>query len=195
MNAPTPTPTPTLKEHYLDEVVKALMAFFSYKNIHQVPRIEKIVINSAVKATEEKNWIKEVHEQVTRLAGQSAIITKAKKSISNFKLREGMPIGVKVTLRGDRMYGFLLRFLAVVLPGVRDFRGILPHFDGCGNLTIGVEDITVFPEITLDGSKKTIGLDVTIVTSAKTNEEGYQLLKEFGMPFRRPLQSKTEPKT
>jgi len=186
---------PILKKHYLDEVVKALMGVFDYKNIHQVPHIKKIVINSAIKATEDKAWIKEVQEQVTRLAGQSAVITKAKKSISNFKLREGMPIGVKVTLRGDRMYDFLLRFISIVLPSVRDFRGILPHFDGCGNLTIGVEDISVFPEITLDGSKKSIGMDVTIVTSAETNEEGYQLLKEFGMPFRRPLQTKTEPKT
>lgn len=182
---------PYLKKHYQDTVVKQLREKRGYKNLHEVPKIVKVVLNSGVKATVEKKWIDEVRNDISAIAGQRALVTRARKSVSNFKLREGMPVGVAVTLRGARMYDFLLRFLAVALPNIRDFRGVHKKLDGRGNYSIGIADHTIFPEIPSDtGGKATIGLDVTIVTSATTDAEAYDLLDLMGMPFRK--QPKTE---
>jgi len=178
-------PTPTLKQFYNDQVLPELMKNRGYKNRLEVPRIEKIVINSGFQTTIEKAQIEETVREIGLVTGQKAVITKARKSISNFKLREGMPIGVKVTLRGNRMYDFLVRLIAVALPGIRDFRGVNDKFDGNGNYTLGIADHTIFPEIHHDGSKRVIGMDICIVTTAKTDDEGRELLSLMGMPFRK----------
>jgi len=154
------------------------------KNVFQVPRLEKIVINSGVGVVSDKNRIKEVAEDVGRISGQQPVIVKARMSISNFKLREDMPIGVKVTLRGTRMWDFLLRLLAVALPNIRDFRGVPHRLDGRGNYTLGVTDHTIFPEIKMEGVKNTTGMDISFVTSANNDDEGKELLSLLGMPFR-----------
>ena len=156
-----------------------------YKNIHQVPVIEKVVINSGTDAANDKTWVGEVAKDIEKIAGQKPVITKARKSISNFKVRQGMPLGVKVTMRGNVMYEFLMRFIAVALPGVRDFRGTANKLDGSGNYTIGITDHSIFPEITSDSNRKTIGMDVTIVTSAGNDKEAKALLMLLGMPFRK----------
>ena len=175
---------PRLKEHYLGIVVKALMEVFNYKNVHEVPAIEKIIINTAFKSTDDKNHINEVFEQVKLISGQHPVFTKAKKSISNFKLRAGMPIGVKVTLRGNRMYEFLDRLVNIAMPNIRDFRGIVRvRMDGKGNWTLGIVDSSIFPESTRDSSKGSLGMDITFVTSAKTDKEGKELLEKMGFPF------------
>lgn len=183
--------TPALKKHYLEVVVPALMKKFGYENRHQVPFVEKIVINSGIKASEDKGWINEVEKQITALAGQKAVIVKAKKSISNFKLRQGWPNGVKVTLRGPKMYDYLYRLIAVTLPNVRDFRGVPTKFDGQGNYNLGVTDISIHPEVTSEGSKKNIGMDIAICTTAKTDKEGMELLSLLGMPFRKSTKQQT----
>lgn len=182
---------PFLKTHYLKTVVPELMKTRNYGNVHEVPRIEKIVLNTGFSATLDKKQIDEFTKELSTVAGQKAVITHARKSISNFKLREGMPIGAKVTLRGHAMYEFLYRMLSVALPGIRDFRGVNDKLDGNGNYTLGIADHTIFPETHSDGSKQVMGLDVCIVTSAKTDDEGRELVRMMGMPFRKKTQTQT----
>jgi large subunit ribosomal protein L5 len=175
-----------LKERYKEHVVPALTKEFSYKNTMAVPRLEKIVLNMGVGREAQNN--PKVFDQATMelstVSGQKPVITKAKKSIAAFKLRTGMPVGVSVTLRGERMYEFLDRFINAVLPRVRDFRGVSPRaFDGRGNYTIGIKDQLIFPEIDFNKVDRTRGMNISIVTTARTDEEGRALLKEFGMPF------------
>ena len=176
---------PTLKTTYNEEIVPALMKSRGYKNVMQVPKIEKIVLNSGIDATSDKNVLNDVAKDFSLITGQKPIITKARVSISNFKLREGMPIGVKVTLRGNSMWEFFYRLISVSLPLIRDFRGIRKKLDGHGNYSLGIADHTIFPEINLDTHKHTVGLDVCIVTSASNDEEGLELLTILGMPFRK----------
>lgn len=177
--------TPRLKDKYQETIVSSLKEKFSYKSIMQVPKIEKISINQGLgDAVADKKLIETGIEEMTLIAGQKAVPTLSKKSVSNFKLRDGMPIGVKVTLRGDMMYEFLDRLVTVALPRVRDFRGVSDKgFDGRGNYTLGVKEQIIFPEITLDKVKNITGMNITFVTSANTDEESYELLKSFGMPF------------
>jgi large subunit ribosomal protein L5 len=177
--------TPYLKKYYEEQIVPELRKSRGYKNIHEVPRVTKVVLNSGFSATLDKKQIEEIVKDLSSIAGQRAVSTKAKKSVSNFKLREGVPIGVKVTLRGARMYEFLIRLIAVALPGIRDFRGVPDKFDGKGNYTLGISDHTIFPETHGDGTRHAVGLDVVIVTSAETDDEGRELLRLMGMPFRK----------
>ena len=176
---------PRLKDKYLAEIVPALKQKFQYKSVMQVPKIEKICINKGIgAAVADKKMIDVGLEEITTISGQKAVPTKSKKAISNFKLREDMPIGVKVTLRGDRMYEFLDRLVSVALPRVRDFKGVSNKgFDGRGNYTLGVKEQIIFPEISIDKVSKINGMDITLVTSAGTDEESYELLKALGMPF------------
>lgn len=176
---------PRLKDKYLNEVVPALKEKFEYKTIMQVPKLTKISVNKGIgAAVSDKKLIDAGVEELTQITGQLAVATKAKKSISNFKLREEMPIGARVTLRGEKMYEFLDRLMTVALPRVRDFRGIKDKgFDGRGNYTLGVKEQIIFPEISIEKVKNISGMDITFVTSANTDEESYELLKAFGMPF------------
>lgn len=180
-----------LHQYYLAQVVPQLMEVRGYKNVHEVPRIEKIVINSGFSATAEKGQIEDIVRDITNIAGQKAVVTKARKSISNFKLREGMPVGVMVTLRGRQMYEFLYRLIAVALPGIRDFRGVKEKLDGSGNYSLGIEDHSIFPEAHGDSGKSTIGMDICITTTAHTDDEGRELLSMLGIPFRKRAQSAT----
>jgi large subunit ribosomal protein L5 len=177
--------TPRLKEKYLGEIVPALKQRFAYKSIMQVPKIEKICINKGMGvAVADKKLIDVAIDEITAICGQKAVPTKSKKAISNFKLRENMPIGVRATLRGDKMYEFLDRLMSIALPRVRDFRGVSAKgFDGRGNYTLGVQEQIIFPEISIDKVNKISGMDITFVTSARTDEESYELLKALGMPF------------
>lgn len=176
-----------LREHYETTVVKELMKQFEYSSIMEVPKIEKIVLNMGVgDAVFNAKVLDDAVEELRLIAGQQPVITKAKKSISNFKLREGMPIGTKVTLRGERMYYFLDKLVSIALPRVRDFRGISSNaFDGRGNYTVGIKEQIIFPEVSLDKVKKVRGLDIVIVTTAKTDQEGRALLTHLGMPFKK----------
>ena len=176
-----------LKTTYLEEIVPKLRQDFGYKNLHEVPKLEKISINMGLgEAVANPKIIGGAVEQMATLSGQKPIVTHARKSIATFKLRQGMPIGCKVTLRRDRMYEFLDRLLTIALPRVRDFRGLSPKaFDGRGNYSIGVREQIIFPEIDYDSVEKILGLNITIVTSAKTDDESRRLLKYFGMPFRK----------
>ena len=176
---------PRLKERFVKEVVPSLKEKFQYKSIMQVPKITKIVINKGVgAAVSDKKLIDIAIEEITQIAGQKAVATISKKAISNFKLRENMPIGVKVTLRGDRMYEFLDRLTTVSLARVRDFKGVSEKgFDGRGNYTLGVKEQIIFPEISIDKVSKISGMDITFVTTAPTDEEAYALLAAIGMPF------------
>jgi large subunit ribosomal protein L5 len=174
-----------LKDHYNKQVVPALMKKFGYKNPHQVPAITKIVLNSGFGATSDKNHVTYVNEELAKIAGQRPVTTRAKLSISNFKLREGQPIGAKVTLRGDAMYDFLARLVKIALPCIRDFRGVPTKLDGRGNYTLGVSDHSIFPEVSAEGTSATIGLDICVTTSALTDDEGRELLALFGVPFRK----------
>lgn len=178
--------TPRLAERYKKEVVPALMKRFSYKSVMQVPKLEKIAINRGVNgAVSDKKLIDIALDELTTITGQKAVSTMSKKDISNFKLRKNMPIGARVTLRGTKMYEFLDRLIATALPRVRDFRGINDKsFDGRGNYTMGITEQIIFPEIDIDRVNKITGMDITFVTTAQTNEEAYELLKELGMPFR-----------
>ncbi|MFT6058880.1 MAG: large subunit ribosomal protein L5 [Lentimonas sp.] len=176
---------PALKTQYAEKVVPELIKKFGYANKHQVPSIKKIVINSGFSATDDKNHILYVNQEIGKIAAQRPVTTKAKLSISNFKLREGQPIGVKVTLRGRAMYEFLNRLIQISLPAIRDFRGVPAKLDGQGNYTLGVSDHSIFPEISSDGTTATIGMDICINTSAKNDAEGRELLALFGMPFRK----------
>lgn len=177
--------SPRLKEKYKKEIVPKLKDKFEYKSVMQVPKITKIAINKGIgDAVSDKKLVDVGVDELTLIAGQKAVPTIAKKSVSNFKLREGMPIGAKVTLRGDRMYEFLDRLMTVALPRVRDFRGIKEKgFDGRGNYTLGVQEQIIFPEISIDKINKISGMDITFVTSAETDEESLELLRSFGMPF------------
>jgi len=169
---------------YVDEVRPALMERRKYKNVHQVPHIEKIVINMGISAAHEKGAVEDAARDLSTITGRKAVITKSRKSIANFKLREGQPNGCFVTLRKDVMYEFFDRLVAVTLPRIRDFRGLSPRsFDGRGNYSVGIAEQTVFPEIELDKIKRQQGMDITIVTSAETDEEALDLLKSLGMPF------------
>ncbi len=176
-----------LKEFYTKEVVPGLIQEFGYKNIHQVPKITKIVVNMGLgEAVQDVKIIDKAVLELTAITGQKPVVTKARKSIATFKLREGMPIGTTVTLRGSRMYEFLDRLINAVLPRVRDFRGISSKgFDGRGNYTLGLNDQSVFPEMEYDSIDKLRGMNITVVTTAGTDDEGRSLLSAFGMPFRK----------
>ena len=177
----------TLKEQYNKEIVPALKEKFNYSSVMEVPRLEKIVINIGVgDGAREEKYIEAAKAELAEITGQQPVITKAKKSIAGFKLREGQPIGVKVTLRGERMYNFMEKLIRVALPRVRDFRGISPKaFDGFGNYTLGIKDQLIFTEVNYDDVVKLRGMDIVFVTTAKTNEEAFALLDSFGMPFRK----------
>jgi large subunit ribosomal protein L5 len=179
--------TPRLHNKYKQEVVPALMKRFSYGSVMEVPRLEKICLNRGVNgAVTDKKLIDVALDELTTITGQKAVATMSKKDISNFKLRKNMPIGARVTLRGVKMYEFLDRLIATALPRVRDFKGISEKaFDGRGNYTLGVTEQIIFPEIDIDKVNKITGLDITFVTTADTNEEAYELLKEMGMPFKK----------
>lgn len=181
----TQTYVPRLKEKYLEEIVPGLQQKFSYKSVMQVPKVEKICINKGIGvAVADKKLIDTGIEELSTISGQKAVPTIAKKSVSNFKLREGMPIGAKVTLRGNKMYEFMDRLLNVALPRVRDFRGVNDKgFDGRGNYTLGVKEQIIFPEISIDKVNRISGMDITFVTTAKNDEESYELLRALGMPF------------
>ena len=180
------TYTPTLKTNYREQIVPALMKEFGYKSIMQVPRLQKIVVNQGMgQAVADKKLIEVAAEELSLITGQKAVTTKSRKDISNFKLRKGMPIGVMVTLRSDRMYEFLERLIAVALPRIRDFKGINSKLDGRGNYTLGLDEQIIFPEIVLDNVHKIMGMNITFVTSANTDEEGFALLREFGLPFKK----------
>lgn len=177
--------TPILQERYKQEIVPALMQEFGYKNVMQVPRVEKIVVNIGVgEALDNAKALDHAVEDLRVITGQQPIITRAKKSIATFKLREGRAIGVKVTLRGERMWSLLDRLMNIALPRVRDFRGVPGKLDGRGNYTIGLQEQLIFPEIQYDKIDKVRGMEITIVTTAETDEEGRRLLKLLGMPFR-----------
>lgn len=178
--------TPRLRNKYFGEIVPALKKQFEYKSVMQVPKLEKICVNQGLGAgIVDKKVVDNGVEELTLITGQKAVTTKSKKDISNFKLRKGMPIGARVTLRGDNMYEFLDRLVAVALPRVRDFRGIGEKgFDGRGNYTFGVTEQIIFPEINIDKISAINGMDITFVTSAKTDKEALALLKEFGLPFK-----------
>jgi large subunit ribosomal protein L5 len=182
----TETYAPRLKGKYQQEVIPSLMKRFGYKSIMQVPKLEKIAINRGVNgAVTDKKLIDIALDELTTISGQKAVSTMSKKDISNFKLRKNMPIGARVTLRGEKMYEFLDRLISVALPRVRDFKGINEKsFDGRGNYTMGVTEQIIFPEIDIDKVNRITGMDISFVTTAQTDEEAYELLKELGMPFR-----------
>lgn len=177
----------SFKEHYQSEVVPSLVKEFNYTSVMQAPKVEKIVVNMGVgDAINNSRFLDNAVEELTLITGQKPVVTRAKRSIANFKLREEMPIGCKVTLRGEKMYDFLEKLIRVALPRVRDFRGVSGKaFDGRGNYTLGVKEQLIFPEIDFDKVDKVRGMDITIVTSAETDQEGYALLKAFGMPFKK----------
>jgi len=177
--------TPVLKKLYAEQVFTELVKSRGYKNKHQVPKVTKITLNTGIDAEADKNQITDIQRDLSAIAGQKAVLSKSKKAIANFKLRQGQVVGAHVTLRGNAMWEFLYRLIAVALPTIRDFRGISPKLDGQGNYNLGIQDFSIFPEIVLENVKKTMGLDVTIVTTAKTDDEGRELLKLLGMPFRR----------
>jgi len=177
--------TPFLKQHYTEQVVPALVKSRGYKNSHQVPKTTKISINTGIDAEADKNQIADIQRDLAAIAGQKPVLAKSKKAISNFKLRQGQVVGAHVTLRGERMWDFLYRLLAVALPTIRDFRGVPSKLDGQGNYNLGISDFTIFPEITVENVKKAMGLDITIVTTAQSDDEGRELLKLLGVPFRR----------
>ena len=185
---------PRMKSMYDDTIVKAMTDKFGYANVLEIPRIEKIVLNMGVgEATQDKKKVDQAASEMELIAGQKPIVTKAKKSIAQFKLREGMPIGVKVTLRRERMYEFLDRFITIALPRVRDFRGLNPKsFDGRGNYACGIKEQIIFPEINYDRIDKVRGMDIIVTTSAKTDDEARELLRLFGFPF--PIEEAAEEK-
>ena len=174
-----------LKEMYQNEIVDAMIKKFGYKNIMEVPKLDKIVINMGVgEAKENAKVLESAIADMEKIAGQKAVVTRAKNSVANFKIREGMPIGCKVTLRGEKMYEFVDRLINLALPRVRDFRGVNPNaFDGRGNYALGIKEQLIFPEIEYDKIDKVRGMDVIFVTTAKTDEEARELLKQFNMPF------------
>ena len=177
--------TASLKKEYAERIAPALMKQFNYSSAMQVPVLKKIVINEGLgAATQDKKIIDVAINEVTAITGQKAVATVSRKDISNFKLRKKMPIGVMVTLRRERMYEFLERLVRVALPRIRDFKGIESKFDGSGNYSLGIKEQIIFPEINIDNIMRLTGMNITFVTTAKTDEEGYALLKEFGLPFK-----------
>jgi large subunit ribosomal protein L5 len=177
---------PTLKKKYKEEIIPALIKVFNYTSVMQVPKIEKIVLNQGVgQGVADKKVVTNAQEEMTIIAGQKAIERLSKNNISNFKLREKMPIGVMVTLRNEKMYEFLEKLLVVAIPRMKDFLGIPAKLDGRGNYTLGIEEQIIFPEIELDKVPKISGMNITFVTSANTDEEGFALLKQFGFPFKK----------
>ncbi len=176
---------PSLKKTYQEQVAPALVKSRGYKNKHQVPQLVRVVINTGIDAEADKNQIADVQRDITLIAGQKPVLARSRKAISNFKLKENQVVGCHVTLRGNAMWEFLYRLIAVALPTIRDFRGISPKLDGQGNYNLGVTDFTIFPEITVENVKKSLGLDIAIVTTATSDDEGRELLKLLGMPFRR----------
>src|SRR6185312_11513567 len=177
--------TPTLKKLYAEQVVPELVKSRGYKNSHQVPKIVKINLNTGIDADADKNQIADIARDMALIAGQKPLLNRSKKAIANFKLKPNQVTGCSVTLRGPAMWEFLYRLLAVALPTIRDFRGVPSKLDGQGNYSLGITDFTIFPEITVENVKKTMGLDITIVTTAETDDEARELLKLLGMPFRR----------
>lgn len=178
--------TPNLQKKYQEEIIPALTKKFNYSTVMQVPRINKVVINSGVgDAVADKKLIEIAQEEISMIAGQKAMQTFSTKDISNFKLRKGMPIGIKVTLRREKMYEFMERLINVALPRIRDFNGVSGKLDGRGNYTLGISEQIIFPEIDIDKINKIMGLEITFVTSAKNDEEAFALLKEFGIPFKK----------
>ncbi|MCI7337151.1 MAG: 50S ribosomal protein L5 [Paludibacteraceae bacterium] len=178
--------TDSLKQDYKERIVPALMKQFGYSSVMECPRLEKIVLNQGLGiAVADKKIVDTAVEEMTAITGQKAVQTLSKKDISNFKLRKKMPIGVRVTLRDKKMYEFLERLIRVALPRIRDFKGIESKFDGRGNYTLGITEQIIFPEINIDSIQKLLGMNITFVTSAKTDEEGFALLKEFGLPFKK----------
>ncbi|MDD3107731.1 MAG: 50S ribosomal protein L5 [Alistipes sp.] len=176
---------PTLKKMYKEQVVPALVKEFGYSSVMQVPVLEKIVINQGLgQSVADKKIIETALDELMKITGQKAVITKSRKDISNFKLRKGMPIGARVTLRHHKMYEFLERLVAVALPRIRDFKGINDKLDGQGNYTLGITEQIIFPEIDIDKITKILGMEITFVTSAKSDEEAFALLKQFGLPFK-----------
>lgn len=176
---------PNLKTKYKEEVIPALMKEFKYKSVMQVPRLTKIVINQGIgQATADKKLVETAVTELTNISGQKAVSTISRKDISNFKLRKGAAIGAKVTLRQDRMYEFLERLVNVALPRIRDFKGINNKFDGRGNYTLGISEQIIFPEIDIDKISKLLGMEISFITTAPNDEEGFALLKEFGLPFK-----------
>ena len=176
---------PTLKKLYAEQVAPELVKSRGYKNKHQVPKIAKINLNTGIDADADKNQIADIQRDMTTIAGQKPVLARSRKAIANFKLKPNQVVGCHVTLRGNAMWEFLYRLLAVALPTIRDFRGVSPKLDGQGNYNIGITDFTIFPEITVENVKKTMGLDITIVTTAENDDEGRELLRLLGMPFRR----------
>ena len=176
---------PTLKKLYAEQVAPELVKSRGYKNKHQVPKIAKINLNTGIDADADKNQIADVQRDMMTIASQKPVLARSRKAIANFKLKPNQVVGCHVTLRGNAMWEFLYRLLAVALPTIRDFRGMSPKLDGQGNYNIGITDFTIFPEITVENVKKTMGLDITIVTTAETDDEGRELLRLLGMPFRR----------
>ncbi len=178
--------TASLKQDYRDRIVPALMKEFGYSSVMQCPKLEKIVLNQGLgEAVADKKIIDVALQEMTAIVGQKAVATLSKKDISNFKVRKKMPIGVRVTLRGERMYEFLERLVRVALPRIRDFKGIANKMDGRGNYTLGIQEQIIFPEINIDNITKLLGMNITFVTTAQTDEEGYALLREFGLPFKK----------
>ena len=177
--------TASYKKVYAERIVPSLMKEFNYKSVMQVPVLEKIVINQGLgQAVADKKIIEVAINELTAITGQKAVATLSRKDVSNFKLRKKMPIGVRVTLRREKMYEFLERLIRVALPRIRDFKGIESKLDGRGNYTLGIDEQIIFPEINIDSIQKLLGMNITFVTSAKTDEEGYALLREFGLPFK-----------
>ena len=177
---------PSLKTQYKEQIIPALMKEFGYSSVMQCPKLEKIVINQGMgQATADKKLIEVAQQELTMITGQKAVLTYSKKDISNFKLRKGMPIGVKVTLRGARMYEFLERLICIALPRIRDFKGINEKLDGRGNYTLGIKEQIIFPEIDIDKITKVLGMEITFTTSTEKDEEALALLREFGLPFKK----------
>lgn len=185
---------PSLKKLYIEHVVPELTKTRGYKNTHQVPKLVKINLNTGIDADADKNQIADIARDMGLIAGQKPILNKSRKAIANFKLKPNQVVGCSVTLRGPAMWEFLQRLIAVALPTIRDFRGVGSKLDGQGNYNLGISDFTIFPEITVENVKKTMGLDITIVTTATNDEEGRELLKLLGMPFRR-IEPAAAPKT
>ncbi|MBT4665162.1 MAG: 50S ribosomal protein L5 [Opitutae bacterium] len=174
-----------LYKQYLEQVAPVLIKELGYKNIHQVPKVLKIVLNTGFGDEMDKSSLEDMRKDFAAIAGQAPVICKARISVSNFKVRQGMPVGLMVTLRGEVMWDFLFRLLAISLPNIRDFRGVSSRLDGHGNYTLGITDHSIFPEINVERQRTNIGLDISIVTSAATDKEGYELLSHLGMPFRK----------
>ena len=176
----------TLKNEYKERILPALMKKFNYSTVMQAPKLLKIVLNEGLgDATQDKKIIETAINELTAITGQKAVATLSKKDISNFKVRKKMPIGARVTLRGEHMYEFMERFIRIALPRIRDFKGIPGKFDGRGNYTVGITEQIIFPEINIDSVNKMTGMNITFVTTAKTDEEGFALLREFGLPFKK----------